>query len=123
MKHLRIVITMFVLILCSCGAPDTPGATLVPGGPTATAAVATRTPLSTATIVPATETPETVSGSVTAESLNVRSGPGTTYPVIGGLSLGDEVEVVGKNDTGSWLQITYEGGRGWVFATYIDTEE
>jgi TolB protein len=65
---------------------------------------------------------------VTAYGLNVRSGPGTAYPIIGGLSLGDAVEVVGKNPAGpsinsgqsDWLQITYNGQESWIAAAYVD---
>ena len=63
------------------------------------------------------------SGRVTAYGLNVRTGPGTAYPIIGGLSQGDAVEVVGKNAAGTWLQITHPAGtegRAWVSAAYVD---
>ena len=63
------------------------------------------------------------SGRVTAYGLNVRSGPGTAYPIVGGLIRGDVVEVVGKNATGTWLQIAYPTGaesRAWVSAAYVD---
>jgi len=42
------------------------------------------------------------------------------YPIIGGLSLGDSVEVVGKNATGDWLQIAYNEQEGWIAAAYTD---
>jgi hypothetical protein len=63
------------------------------------------------------------SGRVTAYGLNVRSGPGTAYPIVGGLIRGDVVEVVGQNATGTWLQIAYATGtesRAWVAAAYVD---
>jgi Tol biopolymer transport system component len=62
-------------------------------------------------------------GSVTAYGLNVRTGPGTAYPIVGGLIWGDTVEVVGKNATGTWLQIAYPTGaesQAWVAAAYVD---
>jgi Tol biopolymer transport system component len=64
-----------------------------------------------------------VEGKVTAYGLNVRTGPGTAYPIIGGLIRGDVVEVVGKNAAGDWLQIAYPTGaesRAWVAAAYVD---
>jgi Tol biopolymer transport system component len=61
-----------------------------------------------------------VEGRVTSYGLNVRTGPGTVYPIIGGLSLGDGVKVVGKNIAGDWLQIVYNGQEGWVAAAYVD---
>jgi hypothetical protein len=45
------------------------------------------------------------------------------YPIVGGLSLGDSVEVVGKNTTGDWLQIAHPSGsddQGWIAAAYAD---
>ncbi len=59
-------------------------------------------------------------GTVTAYGLNVRTGPGVAYPIISALSRGDTVEVVGKNATSDWLQIAYNGGKGWVAAAYVD---
>jgi hypothetical protein len=59
-------------------------------------------------------------GWVTAALLNVRSGPGLNYGVIGTLSRGEEVRLLGRNGGGSWLKIeTYGGFRGWVSARYI----
>jgi TolB protein len=70
-----------------------------------------------------TPNPSPPKGRVTAYGLNVRTGPGVAYPIVGGLSLGDAVEVVGKNAAGNWLQITYPAdaeGRAWVAAAYVD---
>jgi len=63
---------------------------------------------------------------VTAYGLNVRTGPGTAYPIIGGLSQGDAVEVVGKNAAGTWLQITHPAGtegRAGVSVAYVDLSD
>ena len=72
-----------------------------------------------------------LTGKVTAYGLNVRTGPGVAYPIIGALSRGDVVEVVGKNAASpstnsgqsTWLQIAYSDaaeGRAWVAAAYVD---
>jgi TolB protein len=63
-----------------------------------------------------------VKGRVTAFALNVRAGPGTAYPIVGGLSLDDSVEVVGKDAAGDWLQIVCPAGegQGWIAAAYAD---
>ncbi|GAB4467634.1 MAG: hypothetical protein Kow00124_00770 [Anaerolineae bacterium] len=53
--------------------------------------------------------------------LNVRSGPGTTYSILGVLALGSEREVTGRDEGAFWWQIAYPagpGGRGWVSAPY-----
>jgi TolB protein len=67
-----------------------------------------------------TPTPSPLMGRVNAYGLNVRSGPGTAYPIVGGLRLGDMVEVVGKNAASTWLRITYDGQGAWVAAAYVD---
>lgn len=59
-------------------------------------------------------------GTVTVRSgrINVRSGPGTTYGIIGSASAGAALTVKGKNPAGDWLQVTGSGiSDGWVFAS------
>ena len=56
-------------------------------------------------------------GTVTASSLNVRSGPGTGYSIIGGLFKGNKVTV--KSKTGSWYAINFNGRTGYVTSQYI----
>ena len=43
-----------------------------------------------------------VSGTVTA-SLNIRSGPSTSYAILGGFSKGSAIKIVEKN--GDWLKV------------------
>lgn len=48
-------------------------------------------------------------------TVNVRSGPGTEYDIIGQLNSGDQVPVTGRSDVESnWLRIQFEGAEGWV---------
>lgn len=55
---------------------------------------------------------------ITASSLNVRSGPGSGYePPIGGLSYGQEVEVVAVS-SGCWGKINYNKKTGWISLKY-----
>lgn len=58
-------------------------------------------------------------GQLTADKLNVRAGPGTNENVIGKLSKDDKVIVQGRNETGDWLSISYNGRTGWVATKYI----
>jgi N-acetylmuramoyl-L-alanine amidase len=55
---------------------------------------------------------------VTAQAyrtVNVRSGPGIQYDIIGQLTNGDQVRVIGRSDEeNDWLQIEYKDGTGWV---------
>ncbi|QKK03680.1 MAG: SH3 domain-containing protein [Pseudomonadota bacterium] len=54
---------------------------------------------------------------ITANSLNVRSGPGSSNPVQFSLSSGTIVDVLAR--TGEWIQIRDDQGRdGWVAADY-----
>ena len=52
---------------------------------------------------------------VLTRALNVRSGPGTNYPVIGALKQGDEVAIVGRHSASGWWQVALVSGKtGWV---------
>ena len=55
-------------------------------------------------------------------SLNVRQGPGTTYPVAGKLAEGTEITVEGRNEAGDWWYVCCIAGgdaRGWVSAALV----
>jgi len=54
--------------------------------------------------------------------MNVRSGPGTNYPVIGTASAGRSYPVTGKNAAHSWWRIDYNGRDGWVAASLTATQ-
>jgi uncharacterized protein YraI len=48
---------------------------------------------------------------------NVRSGPGTNYPIIGGLPVGAAPTVTGRDASAQWFAISdasLPGGQGWV---------
>lgn len=48
-------------------------------------------------------------------TVNVRTGPGTEYDIIGQLTSGDEVQVTGRSDDeGNWLRVDFNGREGWV---------
>jgi ABC-type branched-subunit amino acid transport system substrate-binding protein len=78
-----------------------------------------------ATAVPQpTETtePTQVNGVVlTAKrTVNVRSGPGTEYAVIGQLKTGDTEQVIGVSPDNLWLVINFAQQEGWVSASLVD---
>ncbi len=55
--------------------------------------------------------------------VNVRSGPGLDFDLLGLLEAGTTVPVVAKNDTEEWWQIEYlaaENGLGWVAGAVVD---
>jgi hypothetical protein len=56
------------------------------------------------------------------EGINVRSGPGTEYPSVGLLVVGEQAAAKGISAGGLWYQIVYpavEGGLGWVYAPLV----
>jgi hypothetical protein len=69
------------------------------------------TPSATPGVTPSATVAPTPEAEVIIQSLNVRSGPGTEYSVIGSLSQGTKVEVLGRAGNG-WLQIPWTGEQG-----------
>lgn len=57
---------------------------------------------------------------VTADSLNVRSGPGTDYPRIGSLVRGNKVTILSTE--GDWYYISMGDVTGYVSAAYISLD-
>jgi uncharacterized protein YraI len=58
--------------------------------------------------------------------LTVRAGPGTGYISLGIAPRDSELDVVGKNGEGSWLEISYPPGSqlmGWVSADGVELKE
>ncbi len=57
------------------------------------------------------------------DHVNVRSGPSVFYDAIGIITVGSSVPVLGKSIGGDWLLVDYPGvagGKGWVWALYMD---
>lgn len=67
--------------------------------------------------------PSTPTGRVIGtQTLNIRSGPGTNYPIIGQARNGDEGEIVGRSADGGWWAVAapvLPGGIGWVSADFV----
>jgi hypothetical protein len=104
-----------------------PLVTLTPRA-TATPAVS-RTPLPTRTLTPSiTPIPPTTTNTHTPsptppimgiisslETVNVRVGPGANFSAFEALIPGTEVQVIGQDDSGRWLNVRLEDGReGWI---------
>ncbi len=105
-----------------------PEETVLPLMPTVTPIpTETPTPLPAATptpLPPPTETPAPPALTATT-NLNIRSGPGTGYSIIGLLRAGQSAEVTGLSFDRGWWQIEFSGvpaERGWVSAWYVTTE-
>lgn len=56
-------------------------------------------------------------GTITGNSVRMRSGPGTGYSVIGYYNKGIQVNVTGQ--TGNWYSVTYKGLKGYISADYV----
>ena len=63
---------------------------------------------------------DTQYGVITANSVNFRSGPSTSYSSIGKLNKGDKVEYLDEN--GSWVKVKYSGKTGYVYGTYVEKD-
>ncbi len=84
--------------------------------PTATEAPAAEQPVAE----PPTAVPDTVARLTASQTVNVRRGPGTNYPVIGRLSAGQAFPVTGKNARGDWYQFDFDGQSAWVIANLVN---
>ena len=147
-KLLRIVrITLLIMVgltLAGCSAFMTPPTqtpvfvvvTATPGAaPTKGLTDPTNTPAPTGTPIPAVpveDTPVPEASPTPTDSqddiatiktgvLNVRQGPGTSYPIVTTLLFGSKVVVLGQTETAEWLQVRLSDGTvGWVSRTYTD---
>lgn len=85
------------------------------------APTATEAPTKTAAAPTSSPTPEPQNARVVADgAVNLRSGPGKAYPVVGSLGAGQEAAIVARNASGDWWQIEYSGARqAWVAGTVV----
>jgi hypothetical protein len=121
------------------GVPTQTLGVLVTLTPPATATpIASRTALPTFTFTPSitpipptltntpTVTPTPVISGIIAslQTVNVRNGPGETYPAFVALIPGTGVIVLGRNEDGTWYNIQMEdGSEGWVSARLLRLNE
>lgn len=63
----------------------------------------------------------TLFAEVTANGSNMRSGPGTFYPVVETGSAGQQLTIVGQSEDGQWLVVeTESGNEAWISASLVD---
>jgi len=84
--------------------------------PRPTQAIPSPSPTFLPSPTPAQTTPALI---VVSEFLNVRAGPGVTYPKIGELARSASVRALARSADGRWWQIAYGDGTGWVSAEYV----
>jgi TolB protein len=59
---------------------------------------------------------------VTASNLNVRSGPGTGYGVVGKVTQGQSLPVIEQDAASGWVQIELPSTTGWVSGNHVRIE-
>jgi uncharacterized protein YraI len=84
-------------------------------------------PIPPAPVPPAPPPPSGAPTATAIEYVNVRTGPGTNYPVLGIASPGASAEVTGKSADGAYWQVKIptqysSSGLGWVSAGYVVTQ-
>lgn len=77
----------------------------------------------TATPTPSIEAAPTPFVQAQADSLNVRLGPGTDFPIVGQIGAGGQLALLGRNEAGDWLVVCCVDDRpGWVAARLVSTD-
>ncbi|MBZ0289638.1 MAG: SH3 domain-containing protein [Anaerolineae bacterium] len=83
---------------------------------------------STATPAP-TQQPQPTTPPLTASTeffatsnfrVNVRSGPGTQYTILGQVRVGDALDITGRTANNQWLRVNFNGQEGWISAALFD---
>ena len=141
-RRVRLVVAGLAMMLSACVPSIGPAPTEVPSSATelpievtdteTTTVEATATEVtasadvSTVTAVLPASTPEplattvSIECTVTARSLRLRSGPGTTFAVLGGLVNGQSVTAGTRNADSTWVSVrTTQGLAGWVSADFV----
>ncbi|HMN31227.1 MAG TPA: SH3 domain-containing protein, partial [Caldilineaceae bacterium] len=90
----------------------------------------TETPAPSVALTPTTAVTPTTVVSPTAQAvpmakasdlLNVRSGPGTDYAIIGGLQKDEVVQITGKSPANDWWQVKLsDGQQGWLMGELVE---
>lgn len=136
MPRIRILCLFLLFILASCSAPrvitPTPPPVVLPPTPTPLVASTRVVTLARATPTPATPTPTAVvtlpGGAVLVtisgeQSVNLRGGPGSVYPIVTRVANGSKWPAVARSEMGEWLLLESEafpGGQGWIFVGLTD---
>lgn len=88
-------------------------------GDAAPAPAATEPPAAEPTPTPAPQTAEAV---INIALMNVRSGPGITYALVGGANQGESFAITGKDPTGTWWEVDFNGQKGWLFGELVTVQ-
>lgn len=100
--------------------PGTAVQSLPSAAPTPTASPA---PLPTPTAATTSETENGLTAAVRVDSLNLRSGPGTMFDIIGQVYKNNLVKVLGRVPGDDWVQvITADGSTGYMLADFLELD-
>ena len=84
-------------------------------------------PIGTAVTRPTAEPPTTSNRafvSVLVEAVNVRAGPSTDFPIVGGLFQEEQVALLARNQNSDWVQVELPAGIiGWIFAQLVEPSQ
>ena len=120
-----------LIFLTACALQSTPAPQVTPTEtplPFATATLApTNTPRPSSTAAPATIAP-TISPIMAdlTNQVNVRTVPDAKSKVLGLLSYGTKVQIIGKDGGGQWWQIIYpqnSSSTGWISSAYVTVSD
>jgi hypothetical protein len=110
---------MWIVLLAACSNP--PAGTATPTQTEPPMPTQTQLPTPTFTQTPML-TPAGLRDCVVPGLLNMRSGPGTQYPVLAVLAQGTCGLVTARNGDASWGYISTNKFTGWVFVQYLSGE-
>ncbi len=141
LRHFLLLIGCIILGACDANQgvePIPPTATLAPIvslTPRFTATIIpSRTALPTTTLTPSespvpptpsntpspTETPPILGSIVSLNDVNMREGPGVSFPAISALAPGTGFTIVATDTSGGWYNVRLdEGDEGWISATLV----
>lgn len=54
--------------------------------------------------------------------LNIRSGPGPQFEVVGAIASDDSATVMGCIEGSKWCQVSYNGTTGWSYSEYLSSD-
>jgi uncharacterized protein YraI len=116
----RIILTLIIgLLLAACSPSDVETQLAPKDTIRETNTTKPKAPTSSSIIQPSqTPTTQPPTACVTVDKLNVRSGPGTTFSVVTGLTRGECVELQETSADNKWFR--YE--KGWIFAEYTEVK-
>lgn len=57
---------------------------------------------------------------ITVDNAKLRTGPGTEYATITNIPFSTELTAIGRNESGAWIFLDYNGTKGWVYGELLE---